>query len=341
MVTLLKKERDRITKSYTQNTEAYELYLKGRFFITRRGPSMLTGIQCFQKAIELDPGFALAHSAFADANLLLATYGLLKPSKVMMKAKESAEKALLLDPALSEPYCSLGYYYTCYEWNWAEARKNFLRAIELNPRYAEGHFRYGWNYLTCVEGKFDEAESHGKTAIKLEPLSSLCYATYSLVLQSEGKFNEALEICKTGIEMDANSFLCHVNAGRAYIALQQYEDAILSFGVAMNLSNRHHFTVNTLIWTYCLSGNLVEANKLMAEIKLRSETEYVAGTVTGVSAAYLGNLNEAFEYLEKAYEERDPILMMLKYEHWVPPVLSKDPRFKILLDRIGFPGSIN
>ncbi len=81
----------------------------------------------------------------------------------MASAKRSAERALQLDPSLCEPYCTLGYYYTCYEWNWAEAKKNFLKSIEINPRYAEGHIRYGWNYLTSIEGRFDEAEKHGET----------------------------------------------------------------------------------------------------------------------------------------------------------------------------------
>ncbi len=206
MITLLKKERDLITKSYTQNTEAYELYLKGRFYINRRGTSIIASMKYFQKAIDLDPDFALAYSGYADANLLIATYGLVEPQEALIRAKQSAEKALQLDPSLCEPYCSLGYYYACFEWNWPEAKKNFLKSIELNPRYADAHYRYGWNYLACVEGKFSEAEKHGEIAIKLEPLSSICYANYSLILHCAGKFNEAIAACKNGIELDANSF---------------------------------------------------------------------------------------------------------------------------------------
>lgn len=336
-IALLKKDRDLITKSYTKNTEAYELYLKGRFYLTRRGASLLTSIACFEKAIEMDHGFALAHSGFADAYLLLASYGFLPPNHVMTRAKESAEKALQLDPSLYQPYCSLGYYYTCFEYNWPEAKKNFLKSIKLNPRYAEGHFRYGWNYLTCVEGNFAEAEKHGEIAIKLEPLSSICYATYSLILHCAGKFNEALAICKIGIELDANSFVCHINAGQTQMALHQYEEAISSYETAMKLSNKHHFIVNALIWTYCMTGRFEEAGKLMNELKERSLKEYITKTFTGISAAYLGNLDEAIDYLEKAYNDRDPILIMLKYEHWVPAALRDDPRFQNILERIGFP----
>ncbi len=337
LVTLLKKDRDLITKSYTQNTEAYQLYLKGRFYLERRGAFLLTSIQCFQKAIEIDPNFALAHSGCADANLLLGTYGLMPPNQAMVQAKLFAEKALALDRELYQPYCSLGYYYTCYEWNWSEGKKNFLKSLEINPRYADAHFRYGMNYLNCVEGKFDEAEAEGKIAINLEPLSAICYGNYSMILHSAGKFEEALAVSKIGIELDANSFLCLINAGRTCLALQQYEEAIVSFESAMKLTNRHHFTVNGLIWTYCMIGEFEKARVLMDELIQRSATSYVAKTFTAFSAAYLGNLDEAVAFLEQAFTDRDPILVMLKYEHWVPEILRKDERFQDILQRIAFP----
>ena len=338
LVTLLKKDRDLITKSYTLNTEAYELYLKGRFYLTRRGASLITSIACFQKAIEMDPDFALAHSGYSDANLLLATYGIVPPAKVMDIAKKSANRALELDPSLSQPYCSLGYYHACFEWNWTAAKKNFLRSIELNPKYAEGHFRYGWNYLTCVEGNFSEAEKHGAEAIRLEPLSSICFATYSLILHNAGKYNEALALVKTSIELDANSFLGHLNAGIIQMALKQYEEAIASYEIAMKLSNRHHFIVNALIWTYCITGYYDKARTLMNELKERSESEYIAKAFTGLSAAYLGDMDEAINFLEQAYIDRDPILIMLKYERWIPTLLEEDKRFQDIIERIGFPG---
>jgi TolB-like protein/Tfp pilus assembly protein PilF len=337
LVTLLKKDRDLITKSHTQNTEAYELYLKGRFYLERRGKSLLTSVTCFQKAIEMDPLFALAHSGYADANLLLGTYGLLPPKQVMPVAKQYAEKALQLDPTLCQPYCSLGYYYTCYEWNWTEGKKNFLRSLEINPKYAEGHFRYGLSYVASVEGKFDEAEKHGEEAIKLEPLSAICYANYSMILHSAGKFKEGLAVCKMGIELDPNSFLCHINAGRTQMALHQNDEAVVSFEAALKLTNRNHFPLNALIWANCMKQDFDTARKLLDELKERSSTEYIAKTFTAFSTAYLGNIDEAVDYLEQAYNDRDPILVMLKYEYWVPPALKKDPRFQAFLNRMSFP----
>jgi adenylate cyclase len=336
-LTLLQKERELITKTYTQNREAYDLYLKARFYVSRRGISILTSMQFFQKAIELDPGFALAYAGLADANLLVATYGLAQPKEAMMRARKMAEKAIQLDPSLPEPYCSLGYYYACYEWNWKEAKKNFLRSVEVNPDYAEGHYRYSWNYLACVEGKFDEAERHGETAIKLEPLSAICYANYSLSLIFAKKFKEAIAACQTGIELDANSFLCHLSAGSAYTSLQMYEEAVQSYELAMKLSNRHHFALGPLIVTHCITGNFDSARSLMAELKEKAKTGYVTNTFVAMAAACLDGLDTAFDYLDKAYEEHDPLLLMLKYEPLVPFIFKGDPRYKQFIERIGFP----
>jgi adenylate cyclase len=334
---LLKKDRDKITKSHTQNPEAYELYLKGRFHLNRRGASIPSSIQYFQKAIDTDPDFALAYAGYADGNLVLANYGLVPPKLIMAKAKQAAEKAIQLDPSLPEPYCSLGFYYTLIEWNWPEAKKNFLHSLELNPRYMQAHSWYGWNYLTIVEGKFEEGKKHGEILVKLEPLSAYVNGTYSLILCTVGKLKQALEVCRAGIELDANSFICMISEGNILLAMQRYEESIASFKRAMKISNRHHFAVNGLIWNYCLTGNVGKARSLMNELKERAEKEYIAKTFTALSAAYLGDMDEAFDYLEKAYNDRDPILLNLRYENWGPPRFRDDPRFQKLLERIGFP----
>jgi TolB-like protein/Tfp pilus assembly protein PilF len=336
-VTLMEKERALITKSHTQSHEAYELYLKGRFYTTRRGASILTGIKHYQRAFEIDPEFALAYAGYADANLLLSTYGLAPPAEIMLRAKQFAEKAISLDPTLCEPYCSLAYYYTCYEWNWKEAKKNFLKAIELNPRYAEVHLRFGCNYLSWVEGNFDAGIRQGETAIKVEPLHSICYGTQSLILQTAGRFEEALDVCQAGIELDPNSFLCILNRGNILTDLGRYQEAVASHETAMAISNRHHFAINGLIWAYARMGNPSKAEELMAELKERAATEYITKTFSAMSAAHLNNIDDAFMYLDKAYEEREPIILTLKHAVWIPQSIKNDPRYNVLLDKIGFP----
>ena len=336
-ITLLKQERDKITKNPTQNSEAYDLYLKGRFYAMRRGAYVLTGLQYFQKAIDIDPEFALAYAGYADANLLLATYGMAPPKQLMLKSKEYAEKAIAINPTLCEPYCSLAYYYTCYEWNWPAAKKNFIQSLELNQHYNEVHLRYGYNYLCWIVGDFDEAEKHGLAAIKVEPLHSISYGTYSLILHAAGKFEKALEICQTGIDLDANSFLCRLNEGNIYLAMRRYEKALTAYEAALKISNRHHFMITGLIATYCGMNKREKALPLMEELKQRAGKEYISFTFLGICSAHLNDLENAFDYFDKACENREPILLSIKYEHWIPDNLRTDIRFKDLLSRIGFP----
>jgi adenylate cyclase len=338
-ISLLEEDRIKITTTYTHNTEAYELYLKGRFYINRRGVSIADGIKCFEGAIVLDPDFSLAYAGYADALLLAASYGLAAPRPVMEKVKRSAFKAIQLTPHLSEPYSSLGFYYAVSERNWAAAKKHFLKSIELNPRHPQAHYWYGYDYLSWVEGDFSGAEKHGKIAVKLEPLSAICHAMYASILHTSGKFEEGLAVCKAGIELDPNSFLGYLCEGNCYDGLQEYVKAISSYENAMRISNGNCFSSSGLIRTYCNMGRFEEAGKLFAEVKKRSESQYMPNTLMGLSSAYLGDLDEAFRYFQKAFDEPESILLSLKYEPWVPSSLKADPRYQVLLKNIGFPES--
>ncbi len=336
-ITLFQKDRELITKTHTQNAEAFELCLKGRFHLNRRGSAILTGLQFFKQAIAVDPGYALAYTGYADANFLAAFYGFFPGKEVMKKIKQAVETAIRLDNSLGEAYFSLAAYNLCLEWDWVEAKKNYIKSIELNPKHAQAHSLYGMVCMAFVEGKFDEAAEQGRIALKLEPLSAIDHADLAWTLHTAGKFKDALLIAKTGIELDGNSFLSHRVAGLCYIALQHYEEAIGTFTYLMKISNRNQHAVNSMIWAYCSNGNFEEARELMNELERRSVIEYIAGTHFGLSSAYLGDLDKAFDCLEKAYDDRDPVLIQLKYSPAVPAVLRNDPRFQNLLDKIGFP----
>ncbi|MDQ4140560.1 MAG: tetratricopeptide repeat protein, partial [Bacteroidota bacterium] len=252
----------RTSRSYTQNTAAYELYLKGRFYINRRGSGILTGIRYCQEAMELDPSFALAHAGYADGHLLAAFYGLIPPNISMAKAREAAETAIQLEPALCEPYCSLGFYYACCEWNWQEAEKNYLKSIERNPNYAQAHAWYGMTYLAWVKGDFEQAAEQGRLSIKLDPLNANSYAAYSVILHAANKYEEALKASLSGLELDNNSYLCRLYEGNAYVGLQQYEAALAAYDKALQISNRHPFALNLKIVTYSKMGELDKARFL-------------------------------------------------------------------------------
>jgi pentatricopeptide repeat protein len=336
-ITLLQNDREKIKKNHTNNTEAYELYLKGRFYINRRGTSILNGIQCFQQAVEIDPQFALAYSGYADALSLSTSWGLVHPKLVIDKVKEAATRATSIDPFLSEPYCSLGFYYTFLDRNWKEAKKNFLQSLELNPKYTQAHYWYSLDYLGWVEGNYEEAEKHGLITIKLEPLSSICHAQYSLILHTAGKFGDALAMSKAAIELDANSFIGHLSEGLAYMGLQQYDEAIISHKKTIELSKRHQFCVNAIIWAYCRVNNFEKADSLIKELLDRSSSEYVSSTLLGLSYGYMNDLDTAFNYFEKAYVDCESVLVSLKHESWTPSNIKNDPRFQKLLDKIGYP----
>jgi adenylate cyclase len=336
-VTLLDHDRKKITKNHTNNTEAYELYLKGRFYVNRRGAAIITAIKYFQLAIDMDPDFAVAYTGFADANFMAASYGIQPPRELIFKAKDAAEKALKLNPELCEPYCSLGFYYTCWEWNWKEAERNFLKSIEINPSYAQAHYWYGLNFLSWAMGDFEKAQKHGLIAIKLEPLSSICYGMYGPMLHAAGKLNEALAVCNSGLELDANAFTCHIYKGWANLFMGKYDDAIAAFEHLMKISGRHHFAQGALIITLCMKGDMDEARKMYEDFKSRTATEYIACAGIGFAAGFLGEIDEAFFYLEKGIEARDPMILTIRYEHWIHPHLRADPRFKKLLKKIGFP----
>ncbi|MFL5809374.1 MAG: tetratricopeptide repeat protein, partial [Flavisolibacter sp.] len=311
-VTLLEKDRRRMGKSHTQNSEAYELYLKGRFHINKRGASIMTGIHCFQLAIDLDPNFALAHTGFGDAILMAAFYGFLRPSEVVHKAKDAAIKAMEIDPDLCEPYCTLGCYYTCFDWNWKEAEKYFSKSLDINPKYTQAHYWYGNLYLAWVRGDIFRAVTHGRIAIELEPQSPLVHSLYGAILHTAGKYEEALVACQAALELDPEAFLGRLYLGWCYLSLRKYEQAVKTFEQLEAASKGHHFAKNALAVAYAITWKFNKAREIIKQLKETAVNEYVAHTVTALAAAYLDDLDEAFRLLDKAYSDRDPLIIAIK-----------------------------
>jgi adenylate cyclase len=335
-LSLLDKEKEVITRNHTRNPEAYELYLKGKYFTNKRGGHIITGLHCFQLATDLDPEFALAHTGYADACLMAAFYGLINPRELLVNAKKAAEKALSINPALCEPYCTLGCLYV-FEWNWKEAEKNYYTCFQRNPVYTQAHYWYGSLYLGWVKGDFFRAETHSRIALELEPSSAVCYGLYSTLMHTSGKFREALEAAEKGLALDETSFICRMNQGWAHLFLHEYNEGVMALEDLVKRSGNYHLALFALIIAYCLVWKFQKASQLMDDLRRRSENEFIPGTVMGLSAAYLDDLDEAFIHFERAYQDKDPMLLSLKYDHWVPDSLKHDPRFDMLLERIGFP----
>ncbi len=333
-VTLLGKERDIIAKVHTLNPDAYELYLKGRFHLNRRGSSLVLALQFLKDAIKLDPEFALAYSEYANVCLLLGYYSQKAPLEVMPMAKDAAEEAIRLDGTLCEPYTSLGYYYAGYKFNGPEGKRNFEKSIELNPSYALGHYWFALFYYSFLEGRFEEAEKHARIAVELEPFSAITQSGYALILFCARKYEEAIQIARISIGQDANTFLSHFTMGHSYLAQGSFDDAGDAFKFAMKISNRHQWAVHGLIWTCCLSGHQEEARILMNEMTDRLKKEYLGLAFMALSAGLLGDLDQALKYLEEAYTT-DPTIVTLKHLPWpVAPSLRDHPDYQKLLRKI-------
>lgn len=336
-VILLEKEKEIITRSLTQNTEAYEWYLKGRFYLNKR--FLAQSLEQFKKAVEVDPGFAKAYAGLADAYIILGFYNFLPANETMPKAKVAADAALRLDNSLCEPYCSLGMYYASFKWNWQAAKANFIKSLQLNPRYTQAHTWFGHYYLTWIEGKFEEGINHIDTAIELEPLTAISYSTKYAMLITAGKFEEAFPFAKKGVEMDPDSLITIRIMGLAYLYQKQYNQATEYLELASKLSNKSAFTQIDLIYLYTSKGSLDQANAVRSDLQIKlKEGKHVSSCIMSFAAGFLGDIDEAMNWLEKAYEERDAYLCIIKYYPFVPVRLREDSRFISFINKMNFPG---
>ena len=334
-ISLLETERAIITQTPTESKEAYDFYLKGRFYWNRRGPGLKKGLEYFLKAAELDPGFSLAYAGIADAYALFAFYSILPPKQVIPKAREAAEKAIKLNPARVEPYSVLAFITTFYDWNWSEAKIQFEKAIEINPGYAPAHYWYS-NYLSWVEGDYTHSVEEGIRAVELDPLLSHCHNILASVYIGFGKFEEARKTCQTSIELDANSFLSYCAMSIALYGLNEIEQALETIKFAINISARHPYSLHLLSWLYATAGNTAEAQKILDELIARSKTEFISGLSLSVAAYSSKKYDMAFEFLEQAFEERASLLISINGYPFLS-FIKTDPRFQPFLKRMNYP----
>jgi len=256
----------------------------------------------------------------------------------MPKAKQAADAALRLDSSLCEPYCSLGMYYASYEWNWKEAKHNFLKSIQLNSRYVQSHVWFGHYYLAWIEGKFEEGIRHLNIAIELEPHNAMSYVNKYAVLFTIGELEEAFQNAKLGYEMDTDSLIGNRIMGLAYLYKKQNTEAIEYLEFASKLSNYAAFNQVDLINLYTSIGSLEKAGTVMEDLKLKlKEGKYVSSCIMSFASGFLGNIDEAIVWLEKAYDEHDAYLCIIKYYPWVPVKLRQDSRFNSFLSKMNFP----
>jgi eukaryotic-like serine/threonine-protein kinase len=320
----------------TANLDAYHLYLKGRYSWAQRGLGLKQAVECFSRALALDPSYALAHAGLADAYTLLTEYGMVPPTKTLPQVRVAIERALDLAPDLAEAHCALGELKFVFDWEWPEAERELRKAIELNPRYVAAHYRLAL-YLCLVEGRFDEALMHARRAVELDPLAQLPVTQLAGVLIGAGRYEEALAPLRRATELGPPMLLTYLHLGVVYNQLGRTEEATAALEVAAAASGRHPSTLAALATSFNALGRSAEVEAIYQELTARGRREYVQNATLASAAAVAGHMDEAFQLLERACEDRDSILIYCK-RYPAFRLLQGDPRIAQVYRRIGFPG---
>ncbi len=334
-VKLTSEEQRRLTKRNTDDTEAYQLYLKGRYHLNRlTDDGFFKGRDYFQQAIDKDPNYALAYAGLADAYNALGGFDTLASKETFPKAREAAEKALKLDESLAEAHSALAVVKFSYDWEFAAAEREFRRALEINPNYSDAHKMNSY-YLTAM-GRFDDALKEMTRAQELDPLNLEKIAGSGEVLYHQRRYDQAIEQYGKALEMDPNSGFVHWALGRTLLAQGKYDEAVAELKKSIPLSGESPDEPAELARAYALSGRRDEARKILEELKSLSARKQVAPSVVAAIYGALGDKAQAFELFERAFKERDVILVLLNVEPMFDPLRS-EPRFAELASRVGLP----
>jgi TolB-like protein/Flp pilus assembly protein TadD len=332
-VRLTADDRLRLARRHTGSVEAHHWYLKGRYHWNRRTEDGLRrAIECFNEAIAADPNHALAYVGLADSYTLLGTitYGAFHRRDVWPRARAAAAKALELDERLAEAHTSLAFIKFRYDWDWAGAEQGFTRAIELNPHYATA--RQWYAYFLATRSRHDEALREIRCAQQLDPLSLPIATGVGRFLYFAGRHDEAAVECRKAIEMDGTFAGAHLDLAMVYVQLGRHDDAIVEARRAVDLSGGNHIPLVTLGYAYGVSGRHELAREVLAEMRRLSALIDVAPADWALVHLGLGEKDKAMGYLEKAYEERDSFMVLMRVEPLLSP-LCAEPAFQDLLRR--------
>ena len=334
-INLNPQEQAALKTAKVVNPEAYESYLKGRYFWNKRTPdSLKVALAYFNQAIDEDPTYAQAYSGLADTYALLGDwqYGVMTPKEALPKAKAAATKALELDGTLSEAHNSLAFCFDAFDWDLESAGKEFQRAIELNPGYATAHHWYSW-HLSLL-GRYDEAIEEMRKAKSLDPLSLIINADLAELLSIAHFYDESIIQSRKTIEMDPNFALAHNQLAQAYLQDHMNAEAIAELQKAVELSASCPTCIANLARAYAASGRTSESEKLLSDLKKHSNGGYSDAAEVSMVYAALGDKDQAMHWLEIGYEQRFNPGVLLR-PGFDP--LRSDPRFQDLVHRIGFP----
>ena len=333
-------EKQAIAARPTENSEAHQLYLKGRYFLSRRTEEGLKkSVEFFNQAIDKDSGYALAYSGLADSNMYLLKLAFLRGlsrKESYERAKAAATKALELDDNLAEAHTSLALVKMEYEWEWASSEGEFKRAIQLNPGFAEAHHQYS-HYLTAM-GRSSESLAESLRALELDPLSLVLNGHLAWHYLYARQYDQAIQQCQRTAELDRNYPETADFRGLAYEQKGMYREAIAELQMAVNLSGNSPHIKAELGHAYAIAGETTPALDILDELKRESTETHISSYDIAVIYIGLGRKDQALEALENAYQERSEWLRYVKVDPRLDP-LRGDPRFEKLANQVLPPAS--
>jgi len=321
-----------LVKRSTDDLDAYNLYLQGRYHWARRGASLTKAVEYFEQAIKRDPSYGLAYAGLADAYGVLGIYGFITPAEAASKARPAAARAVALDDSLAEAHRSMAAYRVSFEWDLAGAEREYRRALELGANSAEVYAIYG--YCLAYLQRVDESLSAIELARALEPESVLVASYCAVNLMFARRYDEALEECDRCLALDSGFATAERIRSHVLSLTGRHEAAIEAAERSVALTNRQGFSLAGLGTAYAAAGRAGDADRIVDELTERGRTDYVSPLWFADIAAQRGDADRAMEWLERGFENRTPALICLG----VSPLydaLRSDSRFQALLDRIG------
>ena len=322
-ITLTAEQQNRLASPRTIDPEAYEAYLKGRYYWNKRtGEGLRKAVVYFQQSIDKDPVYAAAYSGLADCNSGLTWHGFTAPSQTLPRAEAAARKALEIDPQSAEAHASLGLVLS-HRWAWPEAEAEFKRAVQLDARYANAHHWYG-DYLS-IKGRHDEALTEAKEALKLDPLNRMIGTWVALRYYLARKYDDAIEQSHSTIELDPNFAAAHLLLGETYVQTGRHTEALAELQTAAKLSGDSPLYVAQVGVAYASAGKKAEALQIVAQLQKISTEHYVSPYGVAQIYAALNDKKKTFLWLQKAYDDHavwmsylavDPVFDRFRSDQW-------------------------
>jgi serine/threonine protein kinase/tetratricopeptide (TPR) repeat protein len=336
-VTLKVGRTARLVKQTTRNVEAYELYLRGRALLLRRGRHVAEGIECLERAVDLDPEFAAAWSGLADSHSVRGYWGSARPGDTMPKALTAARRAVRLDPESAEGHSALALPLLVWEHDYAASAAAFRRCLELNPDYTQGRCWHGVFQLQWVEGRLAEGVAEARRALASDPLSGYASSLLSMACFGDGQLDEALEMGRRAAELDPDSLLTNWVHGMAAHCHGGLDEALAAYKAAEAVSGGHPYPISHAIVAHADLGTLADARAEYARLLEVASRGHVAKATLSMAAAAVGEQDIAIELAHQACDERDPLMLIMarNFPHYRR--LRDDPRFGDVIRRLGLP----